>query len=363
MFSYGDVNSVAVLMDSLQDFKNVFGLAPSLAKSTIFFANVSLEVKQSIMNIMPFDEGHLPVKYLGVPLISTRLLHQDCIILVERVKNQLGDWRNKALSFAGRLQLIISVLLSMHVYWSSVFILPESITHDIEKFLHGFLWCNGDLKRGKAKVAWHNLFLPREEEGLGIQSLSTWNISLMTYHAWSIITHKESLWVRWIHEYRLKGKSFWEVCITADASCGWRKLLRNRNTICPFIISKIGDGKSTFAWHDKWSDIGHLSSVISSRNISNVGFTMQSKVSDIIENNHWKWPTDWIDKFVPLNSLPIPSLSQGARDKIYWRDKGIDYDFASSIVWNSIRDAAERVDWYAIVWFSHQFLVMLSLCG
>lgn len=77
---------------------------------------------------MPFEVRKLPVRYLGVPLISSWLIHKDCKILVERVKNRIGDWRNKTLSFVARLQLIISVLSSMHVYWSSVFILPESIT-------------------------------------------------------------------------------------------------------------------------------------------------------------------------------------------------------------------------------------------
>lgn len=98
---------------------------------------------------------------------------------MERVKNRLGDWRNKSLSFACRLQLIIFMLSSMHIYWPSVFILPETITYDIEKLLRGFLWCNGELKKGKAKVLWNSICLPRDEGGVGIKSLSTWNKALM----------------------------------------------------------------------------------------------------------------------------------------------------------------------------------------
>ncbi|KAJ0892299.1 hypothetical protein HanPSC8_Chr09g0364271 [Helianthus annuus] len=30
---------------------------------------------------MPFQEGSLPVRYLGVPLISSRLLYKDCEVL------------------------------------------------------------------------------------------------------------------------------------------------------------------------------------------------------------------------------------------------------------------------------------------
>ncbi|GKE11382.1 putative RNA-directed DNA polymerase, eukaryota, reverse transcriptase zinc-binding domain protein, partial [Tanacetum coccineum] len=61
--------------------------------------------RQAILNINPFSEGDLPVTYLGVPLISSRLLNRDCKILVEKAKNWIGDWRNKSLLFAGRLQL------------------------------------------------------------------------------------------------------------------------------------------------------------------------------------------------------------------------------------------------------------------
>lgn len=166
-------------------------------------------VKNDILQQILFEEGSLPIKYLGVPLISSGLLHRDCKILIERVKNRIGDWKNKSLSFAGRLQLVISVLSSMHVYMSSVFILPLSITNNLEKLLRDFLWCQGELKRGMAKVAWDIVCLPRSEGGLGIKSLAKWNITLMSKHIWSIITNKESLWVRWIHSYRLANSSFW----------------------------------------------------------------------------------------------------------------------------------------------------------
>lgn len=73
MFSYGNVSSVSVLMNALEEFKKVSGLVPSIAKSTVVFANVKLAVKDAILRSTPFEEGTLPVRYLGVPLITTRL--------------------------------------------------------------------------------------------------------------------------------------------------------------------------------------------------------------------------------------------------------------------------------------------------
>ncbi|GJY39285.1 hypothetical protein Tco_0425649 [Tanacetum coccineum] len=91
LFAYANVDSVQVICDALEEFKNCSGLVPSLPKSTVFFSNVLSAVKNSILDIMPFEEGVLPVKYLGVPLISSGLFHQDCKILVERVKIKIKD--------------------------------------------------------------------------------------------------------------------------------------------------------------------------------------------------------------------------------------------------------------------------------
>ncbi|GJZ58423.1 uncharacterized mitochondrial protein-like protein, partial [Tanacetum coccineum] len=41
----------------------------------------------------------------------------------------------------------MSVLSSMHVYWASVLVIPKGILLDIQQYMRGFLWCNGELKR------------------------------------------------------------------------------------------------------------------------------------------------------------------------------------------------------------------------
>ena len=112
------------------------------------------------------------------------------------------------LSFVGRLQLVLSVLGSMHVYWASVFILLTGIIHDIEQLMCCFLWCQGEMNRGRAKVSWDDLCLPKKEGGLGVRKLEKFNVALMSSHVWKILTYKETLWVRWIHSYKLKNKSF-----------------------------------------------------------------------------------------------------------------------------------------------------------
>ncbi|GJT25079.1 protein LAZ1 [Tanacetum coccineum] len=85
LFARGKFNSAKVIMESLQEFKEVSGLILSIPKSTTFFCNVASHVKSSILQMMSFEAGILPIKYLGIPLISSRILYKDCKILVEWV--------------------------------------------------------------------------------------------------------------------------------------------------------------------------------------------------------------------------------------------------------------------------------------
>nr|XP_043625572.1 uncharacterized protein LOC122596998 [Erigeron canadensis] len=144
----------------------------------------------------------------------------------------------------GRVQLVISVLSSLHLYWASVFILPARIIKDLEKSMRGFLWCQGPMQRGKAKVAWKDVCVPKFEGGLGIRRIDDMNKALMASHIWSILTRRSSLWVEWVHDHHLKGRNFWDIPVRASGSWGWRKLLKMRPTIRNFIWMKLGNGNS-----------------------------------------------------------------------------------------------------------------------
>ncbi|GKA34928.1 RNA-directed DNA polymerase, eukaryota, reverse transcriptase zinc-binding domain protein [Tanacetum coccineum] len=208
---HGDVNSVNVIKKALDKFSSVLGLYPNLGKSTIFCGSMDRATIDAILHILHFKKGKLPVRYLGVLLVSKKIGVKDCKCLIDKVKSRVQDWKNNSLSYARRTQLIASVLSSIQVYWASVFKLPKLVIDDIEKIFKSFLWNKGELQKGKAKVAWKYVCQPKQNRGLGLKLLESWNNALLVKHLWNLANKKDSLWVKWVSTVKLKERSVWEM--------------------------------------------------------------------------------------------------------------------------------------------------------
>jgi hypothetical protein len=126
IFSEASMRSIVAVHQVLSEFESISGLKANPNKSTFFFCvGVPPLVKSQIVDYLGMKEGKLLVRYLGVPLISSRLCAADCDILLEKITRRINSWLSHHISFAGRLQLISSILYSLQVYWSSLFILPK----------------------------------------------------------------------------------------------------------------------------------------------------------------------------------------------------------------------------------------------
>ncbi|GJY48856.1 RNA-directed DNA polymerase, eukaryota, reverse transcriptase zinc-binding domain protein [Tanacetum coccineum] len=201
----------SVIKEALEEFSSYSRLKANMHKSTVFFGGMTSAEQNIILGIVPFAIGKLPVRYVGVSLITKKISSTDCKPLIDKVRNRVLDWRNKALSYSGRLQLISSVLSAMQIYWAYVFLLPKNVIYEINKILKGFLWCQGELTKGKAKISWKSVCKPKEQGGLGIKNLQLWNETLLIKQLWNVIVKKNTIWVKWVNSEILRGKSIWEV--------------------------------------------------------------------------------------------------------------------------------------------------------
>jgi len=83
------------------EFYKYSGLKISMEKSTMYMAGVSPLVKAEIAALFPFDIGQLPVRYLGLPLVTKRLMAEDYDPLLEQIRKRIASWTSRYLSYAG----------------------------------------------------------------------------------------------------------------------------------------------------------------------------------------------------------------------------------------------------------------------
>ncbi|KAL0293974.1 UNVERIFIED_CONTAM: LINE-1 reverse transcriptase, partial [Sesamum calycinum] len=147
LFCKADILSILVIKNTLCEFAELSGLKVNPHKSQIILSRAVQQDKQQMIDSLGFQEGFLPVKYLGVPLISSRLTIANCRPLIDKLESRIAGWNHLNLTFAGRAQLISSVLSTLHSYWASVFILPKGIIKILEAKMRKFLW-QGSTGRG-----------------------------------------------------------------------------------------------------------------------------------------------------------------------------------------------------------------------
>lgn len=80
----------------------------------------------------------------------------------------------------------------------------------------------------------------------------------------------------------------------------------------------MGNGRYTSAWFDSWAEFGPLINWVSRRDIMSSGFNNTTIVSDLLDNQGWKWPMSWIEKYPVLQVIPIPDANKS--DKMVWLD-------------------------------------------
>nr|GEX61759.1 hypothetical protein [Tanacetum cinerariifolium] len=127
-----------------------FPNAISLDKSTIYVDGITNEMKEDILTDFPFEYGTLPVRYLGLPLLTKKMRAVDFAPLIEKIKLQISTWTARQLCFAGPDLKTTKAKVS----WKVVCTPKEE--------------GGPDLKTTKAKVSWKVVCTPKEEGELGV---------------------------------------------------------------------------------------------------------------------------------------------------------------------------------------------------
>ncbi|XP_039039007.1 uncharacterized protein LOC120176710 [Hibiscus syriacus] len=195
----------------------ISGLKLNAHKCESFTVGISPRKIEEIKWITCFNHGCLPVRYLGVPLVSRILSEKDCVALIDNIRDRLHKWSRRHLSYAGRLELIKTVMQSS------------------EKTATG------------ARVSWNKLFLSKSEGCLGLKEIKSWNKSCILHLIRKILAGDGSLWIVWIKAYVIKNSNFWIMEDGINTSWSFRKLLSMRPQAASIFASGAQSIKDI--WH------------------------------------------------------------------------------------------------------------------
>ena len=192
-----DVNTTQLLYVrmALTCFKAATGFRVNMAKSEMVpigeVRNISKLAESLYCHI-----GVLPLSYLGMPLGALYKATAVWNPILEKMKQRLSGWQKLYLSKGGHSTLLKSTLSSLLTYFLSLFTIPISVAHRIEKLQRDFLWggMGNDVKHHL--VGWDKVCVPKAKGGLGVQSLVLFNKTLLGKWLWRFGLEENNLWRR-----------------------------------------------------------------------------------------------------------------------------------------------------------------------
>ncbi|XP_059295526.1 uncharacterized protein LOC132048856 [Lycium ferocissimum] len=153
-FSKGEFSSILLMLRGLKSFSISSGLTTNASKSNIFHANMDSRSLDEISEITRYERGRIPF----------------------------------------RVQLVNSVLMHIHSYWSSIFILPKSVLKQMTTLCRNFLWAGQENTNKTPLIAWDLVCRSKKEGGLGVIDCITWNEATVAKSIGNIADKADTLW-------------------------------------------------------------------------------------------------------------------------------------------------------------------------
>ncbi|KAL0439828.1 UNVERIFIED_CONTAM: LINE-1 retrotransposable element O protein [Sesamum latifolium] len=319
LFSRADTASVHIFIQGLTVFVDLSGLHVNPQKSHLILSRSAAVDRDTLLSILDFREGLLPLRYLGLPLLASRLSIADCKPILLKIDSRIKGWDGIMLSFAGQVQLIKSVLTALQVYWAMAFILPKMIIREIEKRLRSFLWkgCTGV---GYAKVYW-------QQTG--------------PHYGWT-----------GFFSIVFGAPPFGRSVIALDHGVGGN-----------WFDYGIGSGNTFSLWHDPWHELGPiiLRFPLGPQHSSTSATAL---LSTVIVDGNWGWPSITNMESIEItHSLP---LIHGGADRILW--KGTGGSFSPAAAYDVFHPLGPKVGWSSLLVGTfkiprHLFILWLAILG
>ncbi|CAL5387167.1 unnamed protein product [Camellia sinensis] len=216
-------------------------------------------------------------KYLGVPLLHSRVNSQIYNNILEKIQRKLSNWKANTLSLAGRATIVQAVSFSIPSYIMQIAKIPQRICKQIDKLNRNFLWGDQDNRKKGHLVNWKQVCKTKQEGGLGLKRAEDQNIALLAKLEWKMLSEKDFNY--------------------STASHTWRSIIKTRELLKKGIRWTVGDGKSISLWNDYWYGEGTIA-----KQCTGDPHLPNMKVADIIQDGG-SWKVEEIVDIVPQSVL------------------------------------------------------------
>ena len=152
----------------------------------------------------------------------------------------------------GKATLIKSAVTSIPIYIMQTTLLPQKISHQLDKMSCQFLWWDTAQHKGCHTVNWETVTLPKEAGGLGLTSTRRRNHVILMNQTQCLYTNPSTLWAQ-----VLKAKYFLHTMMSNNTRSMSRSHIYTAFLIGIKFLHEgmswiVGDGQKIQIWKDSW---------------------------------------------------------------------------------------------------------------
>ena len=178
-------------------------------------------------------------------------------------------------------------------------------------------WGQNEMKDKQHWIAWDKFTKSKEEGRMGFKDIQMFNKALLAKQVWRIMTQPNLLVSKVLKEKYFPGGSVLEGKVPRNASWIWQSLMSAREVIKDGCQKKVGNGKGTNIWDDKWINNGRDGRI---RTQKPEGSELK-KVSQLMAQHRWNRNLIYkvFHKEDAEHILSIPISWSDQEDSMIWK--------------------------------------------
>ena len=137
------MQNVKVIKTILRCFELSLGLKINFAKSRFGVIGKSDEWRRVAAEFLNCSVLSMPFPYLGIPIGANPRSAVVWDPIIRKCEAKLVRWKQKHISFDGRVTLINAVPTSLPIYFFSFFRVPSKVVDKLVNIQRRFLWGGG----------------------------------------------------------------------------------------------------------------------------------------------------------------------------------------------------------------------------